>query len=431
MAVLTPAQVFVPGGMPKLTYVPREERSLEKLLESARDNLCKLATLTGPTKSGKTVLANRIFPRAEAEAIWLDGGGIDDEQDFWRSIHSEIEPDEEVSRTLADGKSSHVDASVEGQAKVPIFGGVKGKGEIGRKDSETEKVQSRPVANLKSKTLALLRQHQRPLIVDDFHYIDRSQQGSIVRALKPLIFEGLPVVFIAIPHRRYDVVRVEREMTGRILSIGVPSWTIGELRQIAEIGFEKLDLKLPEAVIIKLAEEAYGSPHLMQEFCREIAKDLQNENALFADNEIKFEGTELFEVIAESTGKVIFDKLAKGPRQRSDRMQRPLVGGGNADIYRVVLLALSKIGPGLNVVDYESLRQAIRQVLTDSIPQANEVTRVLEKMAEIASKDENSVAVLDWDADDQKLHITDPFFAFFLRWSEGYIRESANPTATA
>ena len=55
-----------------------------------------------------------------------------------------------------------------------------------------------------------------PLVIDDFHYIERKYQGEIVRALKSLIFDSLPVVLIAIPHRRLDVVKVEREMTGRI-----------------------------------------------------------------------------------------------------------------------------------------------------------------------------------------------------------------------
>jgi len=41
---------------------------------------------------------------------------------------------------------------------------------------------------------------------------------------------------------------------------------------------------------------------------------------------------------------------------------------------------------------------------------------LLEKMAEIASSDEASTPVIDWDKEDQQLHVTDPFFAFFLKW---------------
>jgi hypothetical protein len=48
--------VFVPGGLPKHTYVPRSNLRLEEQLRAATDNLCKLVTVTGPTKSGKSVL---------------------------------------------------------------------------------------------------------------------------------------------------------------------------------------------------------------------------------------------------------------------------------------------------------------------------------------------------------------------------------------
>lgn len=90
--------------------------------------------------------------------------------------------------------------------------------------------------------------------------------------------------------------------------------------------------------------------------------------------------------------------------------------GGTADIYGVVLKALSTLAPGLETVEYEKLRAAIRQILHETPPQAHEVTRVLERMAEIAASDEASTPVIDWEKEEQKLHITDPFFAFYLKW---------------
>lgn len=424
---LTPSKVFVPGGMPVITYIPRAERELEGKLRSVEDNLCKLVTLTGSTKSGKTVLANRIFPRSAGVAIWIDGGSIDTEETFWREIHAQIDEDEELTRESGDTTASGVKGEISGEGGVPLFAKAKGKGALERTDERSHSKQTKPVQGIKARAIRMLRESGRPLIVDDFHYLERAAQGSIVRALKPLVFEGHAVVFIAIPHRRYDVVRVEKEMTGRVLSIPVPSWTDEELYQIASVGFPKLAINIDDRISRSLAAEAYGSPHLMQEFCREVAKDRLAANDLHSHSASQFAGERLFKSSAEATGKIIFDKLAKGPRQRTDRMQRPLVGGGTADIYRVILLALSHISPGLNVIDYEVLRNAIRAVLTDNIPQVNEVTRVLEKMAEIAAKDESSVAVLDWDSDEQKLHITDPFFAFFLKWSEEYIRSQPFP----
>jgi hypothetical protein len=37
-------------------------------------------------------------------------------------------------------------------------------------------------------------------------------------------------------------------------------------------------------------------------------------------------------------------------------------------------------------------------------------------VARISSTDESSAPVIDYESEERKLHVTDPFFAFFLRW---------------
>lgn len=59
-----------------------------------------------------------------------------------------------------------------------------------------------------------LRSSGKVLVIDDFHYIPQDVQLSIVRGLKDLVFDGVGVILLAVPHRAYDVVRVEKEMTG-------------------------------------------------------------------------------------------------------------------------------------------------------------------------------------------------------------------------
>jgi hypothetical protein len=267
-----------------------------------------------------------------------------------------------------------------------------------------------------------MKSSQAVLVIDDFHYLARELQGKIIRSLKGEIFKGFPAVAIAIPHRRYDAIRVEREMNGRLEPIKVPDWAIEELMEIPTKGFPLLGMKISKELTRALASEAYGSPHLMQEFCKALAKKVERAGGSDADAQF---GNGIFVEIAEHTGRVVFEKLASGPRQRTDRKPRRLSAGGEADIYRVVLMALSRIEPGMKRINYETVRGAIRDLLnSDDVPQAHEVTRVLEKMAEIASKDEMSVKVLDWDREEQILHVTDPFFAFFLKWARDYVNSS-------
>jgi hypothetical protein len=95
-----------------------------------------------------------------------------------------------------------------------------------------------------------------------------------------------------------------------------------------------------------------------------------------------------------------------------------LKDGRAVDIYQLILHALASLKPGLVSLEYEDLRGAIREVSASQIPQLQEVARVLKHMATIAASDQSSTPVIDFEEDEKKLHITDPFFAFYLRWGD-------------
>ena len=409
------SHVFVPGGLPSHTYIERAESAIKDRLESANDNLCKLVTLTGQTKSGKTVITQKVFSELEDQNIWINGGSIEDESDIWSQVVDQLGgwTVEENSEHISSNHKIHGKGTTEANALV-----VKGKAELGGElggARGTGQKKSREVSP-KTAALKLVREHQACLIVDDFHYFDRNLQGSFVRAVKPLVFHGVPVILIAIPHRRFDAIKVEREITGRVENIDVPYWHVNELEQIPRVGFPLLNVDVSQSIVNSMASESLGSPHLMQEFCRELCRSLDVKETLDQKIKINEMPKSIFSKVGENTGKTIFDKLATGPRQRSDRIPRKLVNGDEVDIYKVVLFALARLSPGMQTIKYEDLRAAIRDILEESIPQAHEISRVLDKMSEIAASDEASTPVIDWEKEDQKLHITDPFFAFYLKW---------------
>lgn len=407
-------QVFIPGGQPTLTYNPRRELRLEDSLEEAKDYLCKLVMMTGSTKSGKTVLTNKVFPKSQS--VWFDGGAFSGEQDFWLEVAQQLNAYIDQSTTDSKDRSSEIGFKGGLEKQLVLF---KAKGETSASRA-SKKAKSKSLSrkgNPKTVALQALKESKKPLVIDDFHYLPREQQAQLVRAVKALIFDGLPVIFIAIPHRRLDAVKVEREMTGRIETISVPPWEKNELIEIPKIGFPLLGMVVSDKIVNKLAIEAIGSPHLMQEFCREICSVHDVTETL--EDELKVNSINeelLFRNVAKNTGKVIFDKLSKGPRQRADRVERKLSNGTSTDIYGLVLHALAQLRPGLDTIEYETLRASIREVSSGSQPQAHEVTRVLDKMSQIAASDESSTPVIDWEKEDRVLHITDPFFAFYLRW---------------
>jgi hypothetical protein len=64
--------VFVAGATPSITYNPRDDRHLEKEMSGyLEQGPGRALTVSGPTKSGKTVLVERSLP--QDEAIWMEG----------------------------------------------------------------------------------------------------------------------------------------------------------------------------------------------------------------------------------------------------------------------------------------------------------------------------------------------------------------------
>jgi hypothetical protein len=412
--------VFVPGGLPKHTYVARTGRNLEDRISSSKHNLCKIMTVTGATKCGKTVLVRKVIGRENA--IWIDGGSVQVSNDFWDLVSDQLEVIDGEEESSVTTSSSEVSSEFSAEANA-LF--AKGQMKWGPKtgSQESASITRKRSLSKKGQALSALRQSPRPIVIDDFHYLRRETQGDVTRVLKPLVFEGVPVIYIAIPHRRFDAVKVEREMNGRVENVQVPTWEVDELKEIAQLGFPLLNIEPEINTSIKLAREAQGSPHLMQEFCKKICFQSGVQETAVKPRSINptFPYERIFREVAEDLGKNIFERLARGPRTRTDRKARKLKTGHETDIYRVVLIALAELKPNVETIEYEPLRASIRAILNEGLPQANEVSRVLEQMAKISSTDESSVPVIDYEKDERKLHITDPFFAFFLRWGRNLI----------
>ncbi len=404
-------EVFVPGGQPTVTYNPRQDLRLEDRISEYLRSGHQVLSISGPTKSGKTVLVRKVLGE---NGIRIPGASITSGDDFWVRLGYHLGVFEDETAQLAHQETDLGATSVTGS--VAAAGA-----EMTRDSSDTVtrgRVQSRRVPGELAASNRL-RERRTPIIIDDFHYVPRDTQLAIVRGLKDLIFEGLPVILISVPHRAYDAVRVEREMTGRVVQLQIPLWTPEELERIAHDGFDALNLELDSAIVADLAEQAFGSPHLMQDFCLAIGRENGISEAPRARARLRAPDRDaFFRSRAESTSRTEFDRLARGPRTRSDRKARGLKSGGELDIYGAVLEAIAHCGPKTEIT-YEELRGALREILHGpDVPQLHEVTRVLEKLDEIAHGSEAGEPVVDWDVEFTTLHITDPFFAYFLRWGD-------------
>jgi hypothetical protein len=263
MAKKRVGEVFVVGRLPRITYNPRDDLGLEASLTTYLDDRGTILSVSGATKTGKTVLLRSVAP----DAITLSGGAITSADDMWTQVAEQLGLWSEVSRS--DSNTDTSGRSWEGGASAGILTGKR------TGDSQTSSMQESSLTRRMTPSVAArkaLSGSVHVLVIDDFHYVARDVQLAIVRGLKDLVFDGLGVVLASVPHRAFDAVRVEKEMTGRVTHLNVTAWSADELMEIARLGFAALNLVDPgDKLARRLAEESFASPHLMKEFCSDFA----------------------------------------------------------------------------------------------------------------------------------------------------------------
>jgi hypothetical protein len=419
-------EVFVVGGQPTVTYNPRPGRGVDQRVRDYLDERHRILCITGPTKSGKTVLVRSVVPGA----LNISGGDLLTADAFWSDIvdglgiNTEEAVEEKNLETTATSKK--------GSAGIrPAGVGIGGERANTSESGTQRSVSTSRIRDPRRAAKAALREAKVPVIVDDFHHIEPDIQRQIVRGVKDLVFDGVPVIFVAVPHRAADIVRAEREMRNRVESLQITPWSQQELEDIAARGFDALNIACPEVLSEKLANESYSSPHLMQNFCLQICKlnDIRETLQERTNMTVPESLNPFFKTIAGQEGEdEAYRRLAQGPRHRTDRKRRTLKTGEVTDLYGVVLAAIAETGPKTEI-DWTEIRTALRKVMTDDPPRKAEYTNALEHMSKIARElvweegHDRFVGdpVLEFDQTLDKLHISDPFFAFQLRWA---IRQS-------
>lgn len=439
------SQVFVPGKLPVHTYNPRNELDLEEKLHDYIDEAGAILTLAGPTKTGKTVLLKNVLK----DPVWLDGQGLDHIGDFWNRVGDALgiytQQQRNSGNMTEDSVMVQADVSV-GFAKVGTGGAFKDGQNTGRTETVT-----RPVSVVATEAL---KASERALVVDDFHFVERSVQRDIIRALKPIVLAGLPVIFVSISHRVQEVVTAEQDMTGRVKTLQVDLWTEEDLLVIADKGFKVLNVKDPDQKLAKrLASASFGSPHLMQQFCRELCKanDVRQTRTISGNLQAPDSWKEFFQKQVEGASKEWGQRLIRGPQERggSGRTKWKLKDGRELDGYGLTIAAVANTGPMLSLTRDE-VKAAIDSIVDGAAPQANQTTRVLLHMSRIAARRKSEPTpteeqldipvqtddqdgenlprqpllvdvqpVLDYmeDGPNSTLHIADPFFAFYLACS--------------
>jgi hypothetical protein len=436
MTKIKVGDVFVPGRLPQHTYVARNELALERHIQDYLDEKGDILTIAGPTKTGKSVLLRKVL----TDPIWLEGANIGSAEDFWRGVGDKLGIFTEIGRS--SNESHQVSGGIGASLGVPKVFTISADGKYAYTDTDGSTASvSRPIADVCS---AALTAADRTVVIDDFHYIERPVQTAIVRSFKPLVFDDSTIIFISTSHRTKDVVSSERDMGSRARLIEVKLWSAQSLIKIAELGFALLNVKDPGGRIAeRLAKSSFGSPHLMQRFCRELCKsnEIYENRAIAVNLQEPPSWPTFFSTMIEKVPKDWGHKLLAGPKVHGQpRLIWNLKDGRAVDHYGLILAAITSTGPKL-ALTRDELKVAMDELVAGAGPTNDRTTKVLKQMSEIASRrltepqaseediDQEAESsdhhddvqpVLEYVDDDANsaLYIADPLFAFYLAYNE-------------
>ncbi len=420
MHSLTLEEVFTPNGFPTHTYVERDGKKNEGQVALGL-KMIGLVSIAGPSKSGKTVLAEKVV--TASALLTIAGGTISTAADLWNQVLQRTKTPGTTTTGSATSVTGSASTSAKGEAKI-LGTGVEGGGglQIGGSQGWT---QAQTFSN-SGYTAACdaLRAANKVLLVDDFHYIPKAVQTELSNQFKEITrrspgAQNTRIIVALVPHRADDPVRANPDLRGRICTVDLEYWSTEDLEQIAKKGMEALNIEIPRTLIRRLAEQAAGSPQLMQTLCftmvsaLEISSRQPHRQTLKPNEAVVLQALTTTATMNDS--RTLIKKLDDGRMTRGkERATLSFRDGTTGDVYTCILRALAMDPPALDF-DAANLRARISDLCTTS-PAWQNVINTIGRMREIA--DEVAPQTIDWDGD--QLSLLDPHILFYLRWCGDY-----------
>jgi hypothetical protein len=364
--MLTPEEVFVTDGYPQHTYVAFEAGTKEGELKDGLGQQNKIISISGPSKSGKTTLCNKVFGATKGvDRMYVTGDSITKAEDLWLEAYRQVTPDSDPN-FFELGHGERVDALI--------------------------------AADI-------------PLVIDDFHYIPREIQPAIAKQIKNAASSGLRIVCLSVPHRGDDPIRNNTDLSGRFFSVTFDFWSADDLMKIAMSVFPKVGFPNVPAFNTLLADEALKSPQIMQTLCLEACRmhgldrpleSLQPTSQLLPEIKTR--------TLRSYNYATALDLLKQGPPTRgSERLNFHLRDETDADVYQCLIAAL-RLNPPFLHLSLDELRERVRNLLVDS--KEPNIRSALQQYDGLFA--DQSVP-LDWDDEKRRLTVVDPHFYFYLR----------------
>ena len=410
------SEIFTPNKQPTITYIKDHLVDRAKFLHQSLETGAAVITISGPSKSGKTVFIEKTLGRENL--IQVTGAGVDTPQTLWNRVFDLIGTPTKVTKT--GGRSFTGTITTKANVGVPLV--VQGEAAAAGAWGNNSAAAFEHIPDHLQLLIKELGGTEFVIFIDDFHYIPKDVQVEISNQIKEAVRGGVRFICASVPYHSDDVLLANADLRGRIFNIPFDYWNVEELQKIAKRGFEALNVDISDALIGAFAAEAAGSPQLMQSLCLTCCVETDSEEkneqvtTIAADMEVINRVCRRTSTTTDYSSTV--EKMKDGPKTRgTDRKSHVLrTGGAVVDVYPLILIAIAANPPELTI-RYANLVERIGRLCVNEAPSGSSVTGACSHMSEIANGAENRF-VVEWDGASDVLDIRDPYLLFFLRWAD-------------
>lgn len=412
------SQIFTPGSFPSRTFVDDHLIEKKQQLLDTLDIGSMLISISGPSKSGKTVFVEQCLGRQNL--IQVTGAGVNKPEELWLKVFDIIGTPIPQFTSSTSGSSGKVGGTGQIEGGIVVAKGKAGIS-IETAHSDTETTSSNFSIDCLQLLIREVANTDFVIFIDDFHYISTETQKEVAKQIKEAIRQGVKFICASVPYHADDVIRSNPDLRGRVFSIDFQYWAKETLNKIAYKGFPELGISYRNSAVDVLSSEAAGSPQLMQYLCLNSCYELGVRESVTSDVELVNDQSLLQKicrrtVLSTDYGSIV-EKMKEGPKTRgSDRIIYNTTYGWSGDVYRLLVKALSLDPPTLTF-RYAPLNERITSICQGESPSGSSITGACEHSARIVN-DAALDRIVEWDGGSDVFDIRDPYFLFFLRWSE-------------
>ena len=405
--------VFTPNKSPDVTYVGDQLEVKKTTLFDSLETGGSVISLSGPSKSGKTVFVEKVL--GKHRLVPVTGAGVDSTGRFWERVFDKLGVAIKKSRSTASGTKTSAKGGISGGLEKVLKVEIGGGKEFSKQESESADY----TTDYLQLAISKLGDTNLVIFIDDFHYIPSSVQSELCKELKVAAQKNVNFICASVPYHSDDTIIANPDLRGRVTLLDFDYWCEDELKKIAYRGFNALNIDVQVSLIDAMASEAAGSPQLMQALClnacfessiREMAKTRQK-----IVSNLEFIKNICIRTAATTDYSSIVEQIEDGPKLEDKNTTNYIVLNDNIEnIYTLILRAIAYQPPELTI-RFRNMQSRIEKVCNKNPPGITQISKACIQLTSIAN-DLSNASVAEWDEEADVLDIRDPYFLFYLRW---------------